>query len=93
MTRAEQRALEAYPVEMVTPSGFPDVEAYDCNALYRARYIEAYHQAEKDNELTWDDIESIIHIYEVAKDTVGDYDKELYSEVLRRFKEYKEKRQ
>lgn len=56
----------------------------------KVAYLQGYEQAEKDLALTWKDVENIVHIYEIAKDVVGDFDKELYEEVLTRFKKYKE---
>lgn len=52
-------------------------------------YNAGYKQAEKDLALTWKDIESIIHIYESSKDIIGDYDVELYEEILKRYLEEK----
>ena len=54
MTKAEQRALEAYPDEC-----FVSVEYA---SMARSFYVEGYEQAEKDLELTWADIE---HIYSI----------------------------
>ena len=57
-------------------------------------YIEGHHQAEKDLELTWEDIERIDDISirldgtEEAKEMSH---KEFYQEVLKRFKERKGK--
>lgn len=53
MTRAEQRALEAYPVQM-TPLNYQDlIEEYgkteiDVNTYPRRLFLEGYEQAEKD---------------------------------------------
>lgn len=79
MDKAEERALECYP--SLTNS-------FDRSK--RLVYRNGYHQAEKDLALTWKDVETIVHIYEIAKDVVGDYDIELYEEVLTRFKQLKE---
>ena len=64
------------------------------NCIACSNYIEGYHQAEKDNELTFDDIKMII---EIADKLVSDNIDELidngeewyYKEVLKRFKEKK----
>ena len=74
---------------------FPD------QCIISGRYIDGYRQAEKDNELTWEDIATIldmendilhecnsqsqllIEAYPVGKD--------YYQEILKRFKERKEK--
>lgn len=57
-------------------------------------YNDGYHQAEKDLELTWEDIELIVNI---DKDTDNEEsiigvrsNEEHYQEVLKRFKERKE---
>lgn len=48
--RAEERALEAYPVKMryVGIDSVKDGHRIDVNESMRERYIKAYHQAEKD---------------------------------------------
>lgn len=55
-------------------------------------YYEGYHQAEKDLELTWEDIETI---QEMANKYCKYHSCEprffVYSEILKRFKERKEK--
>lgn len=49
--KAEQRALEAYPVKMVDgPIGYEE-SVFDFNALCRHIFQEGYEQAEKD--LSW----------------------------------------
>lgn len=84
MNRAEERALEAYPYAEVC----------------RQKYLEGYHQAEKDNELTWEDIPEIIRISEQLKTSWWFRDNEqtkqigtqvFWEEVLKRFKESKGK--
>ena len=52
-------------------------------------YIEGYHKAEKDLELTWEDIRDILDLYDEV--TSMDYCSDIYGEVLKRFKEKKEK--
>lgn len=84
MTKAEERALEAYPDYPTMDGGYVN------QRKPRKVFIQGYEQAEKDLALTWEDVENIVHIYEIAKDIVGDYDKELYEEVLTRFKQFKE---
>lgn len=47
--RAEERALEAYPVKMVSgPIGFEELLKFDFNSLFRCIFTEGYEQAEKD---------------------------------------------
>ena len=48
MTKAEERALEAYPVKMINgPIGYEE-SVFDFNALCRYIFQEGYEQAEKD---------------------------------------------
>lgn len=79
--KAKQRALEKYPVL--------STELGDLNCLPRIGYIEGYHQAEKDFELTWEDMFDIFHLVNVVLDDYADGKtrKEVGKEVLRRFKE------
>lgn len=86
MSKAEERVLEVYPIE--------SHEMYD--DLYRQRnaYVKGYHQAEKDNELTWKDMECIIKHYQdiMAEKSRVFVRAEDYKELLKRFnKEKKEK--
>lgn len=86
MSKAEERALEVYPIE--------SHEMYD--DLYRQRnaYVKGYYQAEKDNELTWEDVSKIISIDQQVCGAMGisDYThnhQQAMEEVLRRFKDLK----
>lgn len=57
-------------------------------------YIEGYHQAEKENELTWEDIREIYCITLNLREHLGAsvFGEPLYQEVLKRYnKERKEK--
>ena len=87
MSRAEERALEAYPIVMSQHSD--NCKEYDSNESDRLTFIEGYHQAEKDLELTWedcakiDDIAMSLYDLEEVRDMPN---KEFYTEVLRRFK-------
>lgn len=76
--KAEERALEAYPIE--------SHEMYD--DLYRQRnaYVKGYHQAEKDLELTWGDMKLIWNITDEMDNMP---EEEFYQEVLKRFKKLK----
>lgn len=83
MSRAEDRAKERYWLE---PNNIETQEKY-------AVYVEGYRQAEKDLELTWEDIQLIVNIdmdtnNEEALTRVRE-NKEHYEEVLRRFLETK----
>jgi hypothetical protein len=84
MCKAEEIALSKYPKDK---KGV----LYD---LARNSIIEGYKQAEKDNELTWEDINSIKLIIEQVECDYEEQDKKLYTkyfyeEVLKQFKERK----
>ena len=81
MSKAEERALEKYPYAKVC----------------REKYIEGYHQAEKDLALTWMDMMLIhkcikdamnFHLYKMLEGEDGQ--KVVYEEVLNRFNKQKE---
>ena len=87
MSKAEERANEKYPTWR---NGIGD--EFNTNSAYYG-FIEGYHQAEKYLELTWEDINRIEII---IKDVYRDYPhgievKQFGIEVLKRFKERKEK--
>lgn len=54
---------------------------------YQEGYEDGYHQAEKELELSWEDIRDIFNIYEEVIDM--DFCEDIYGEVLKRFKETK----
>jgi hypothetical protein len=86
MSKAEERALEAYPKETRDISGF--VIDIGHPQYMRDLYIEGYSQAEKDNELNWEDLKMIDEISDqvYAECDVDAFDeKEYYQEVLKRF--------
>ena len=72
MSKAEERALEKYPYAVVC----------------REKYLEGYHQAEKDLELTWEDVRDILNLYEEVIEM--DFCEDIYGEVLKRFKNMKD---
>lgn len=92
MSKAEKRALEAYPIE--------SHEMYD--DLYRQRnaYVKGYQQAEKDLELTWEDARKIFALCadilynerNIHYPINPEDQEEFYQEVLKRFKEERSKR-
>jgi hypothetical protein len=90
MSKAEERALEAYPKdieEFVDVNGLKSV--VDNNSWQRTIFLNGYHQAEKDLELTWRDIERIDDIsirLDGTEETKEMSNKEFYQEVLKRFK-------
>ena len=99
MSKAEQRALEAYPpkyVEQERHSKRMQSEKVDTHQPMRAIYIKGYHQAEKDLELTWEDLALIRLAFDATEDNINHgclkispMTKEYYEEVLKRFKERK----
>ena len=96
MTRASKRALERYPV-IKRPSWSRSCGWSDQNERKRKIYREAYQQAEKDLALTIEDIE-LLHtfLYAVKNNKQGVFtftrlSNEQYEEVLRRFREMKNK--
>jgi len=86
MSKAEEKALEAYP----STSHYWNAEP-DRNAEAREFYKQGYRQAEKDLELTWEDIKHIYLLVISVSDIQGwmGTDKSIYQEVLKRFKESK----
>ena len=62
-------------------------------------FIDGYEQAEKDLELTWEDIKLVHNItYEESRNVSLNKggvtsEKEFYKEVLKRFKEFKERKE
>ena len=87
MSRAENRALEAFPIKIDGDSR----GSYDLNVVKRIIYQQGYDQAEKDLELSWNDVALILNVAEEfnRKNTVPISDEEYFKEVLKRFKDYK----
>lgn len=90
MSKAEQRAYEAYPVS------FYEGTTVDVNEIPRYVFIDGYHQAEKDNELTWEDMRELHIIFakidvdiELCKTDIKAETLGYYEEVLKRFKNLK----
>jgi hypothetical protein len=80
MTKAEKKALEKYPANKTV---------FDKYEKQRYAFICGYIQAEKDLELTWEDINDIIRIYEDVLETkLGE---DIYIETLNRFNKLKGK--
>lgn len=61
LTRAEQRALEAYPVHKIGDQT-SDYGEWDINRIERRSFQEGYERAEKDRALTVEDIKTILDI-------------------------------
>lgn len=101
MTKAEQRALEAYPVKM-TPLVYQDLidqfggkTEIDVNTYPRCLFQQGYEKAEKDIALTWGDVQ-LLDFYamecqvEESKGRKFNSSQEFFEEVLRRFNKAKE---
>ena len=84
MSKANERAKERYWLEPCN---------IDTQNKYHA-YIEGYHQAEKDLELTWKDLATIEKLGDnfVKQNHTPMSDEEFFKEVLKRFKDFKEKK-
>lgn len=91
MSKAEEKALNVYPIKIA------EREGYDENLRERKGFVKGYHQAEKDLELTWEDM---MLIHKCIKDAMNKYlyafqtmegQQKVYEDVLRRFKEKKGK--
>lgn len=97
MTRAEEKALEIFPVKKVPFYGLAcnACSERDANLDKRALFCMGYEQAEKDLVLTISDLE-LLHtfLYAVKNNKQGCFtftrlSDEQYEEVLRRFNEAK----
>ena len=93
MSKAEDRALEAYPIVISQHSD--NCKEYDSNESDRLTFIEGYHQAEKDLELTWEDIREIYCTTLNLREHLGAsvFGEPLYQEVLKQFKDFRERKQ
>jgi hypothetical protein len=76
--RAEQKALEAYPVLFSERDGYPSPMPDRRNA-----FVKGYEQAEKDLALTWEDIRAIDELLTLVYDP--DNEKDYYTRVLEEF--------
>jgi len=87
MSKAKERAQAVYPAWR---NGIGD--EFNSNSAYYG-FIEGYHQAEKDLELTWEDIADILDVTDVIAndDSMEERlktmsEEEYCQEVLKRFK-------
>lgn len=86
MSKAEDRALEKYPAYK---------SVFDKYEKQRYAFICGYIQAEKDLELTWEDIREIYCITLNLREHLGAsvFGEPLYQEVLKLYKDYKERKE
>ena len=82
MSKAEEFAIKKYPVSIEDIHG----HKVDVNLWQRKACVDGYRQAEKDNELTWEDISIIREILCGIVNYPLMTDKEVCTEVLNRFK-------
>jgi hypothetical protein len=94
MNKAEERALEAYPKDIEKYVGVNGVKSVvDNNSWQRAIFLKGYHQAEKDLELSWEDVRELCKLSVLVEVDLGRLvsDERHYIEVLKRFKSYGKK--
>ena len=90
MSKAEEAAYKAYPEdieEFVDVNGVRSV--VDNNSWQRTIFLKGYRQAEKDAELTWEDINTIIGLYNDLDDKILCNPKRGCKDILKQFKEKK----
>lgn len=97
MSKVIEAAYKAYPKMSrisephgVIPADNKSHYLGDANKEKREGFIKGYQQAEKDLELTWENIEAIDQIFtDVFKDGFDVITNNYYQEVLKRFKAQK----
>lgn len=96
MSKVEDLAKELYPDWEMTGVSTVDGQEESMVRIQRVAYIKGYHQAEKDLDLTWEDMMLIHkcikdamnhHLYKMMEGMEGQ--KIVYQEVLKRFKNLK----
>ena len=105
MSKAEERALEKYPLmadddkEGLEALKYIGIEC-ECASVFneaqeakQAYFIEGYHQAEKDLELGWEERYSILYFEREVLREFGNEEhsnEEVCKEVLKRFKKQRD---
>ena len=95
MSKAEDLAKELFPLLETDKLGNNPYITYNTKQLVkREGYVEGYHQAEKDLELTVKDIKKIYHLVNEVSDDLGVRAMyvNIYQEALKRFKDFKERK-
>lgn len=73
MSKAEERALEAYPPKLVTYGDLFGEETLDENGPKRTAFIKGYQQAEKDLKSTVKEADLHKEIIHVVDEKTGDF--------------------
>lgn len=93
MSKAEERANERYNITR----GDDTEETSGIDMQRASNFIDGYHQAEEDLELTWEDMMAIDDFLDELLPPRRDSDelvlKGYYQEVLKRFKDFKERKE
>ena len=96
MNKVEEKALDA--LDMYAPEGINEqVGLVYTKSAMLGMFKDGYHQAEKDNELTWEDVHAIAIIEDklihelCLSDQTLPQTQEFYIEVLKRFNKQKGK--
>lgn len=89
MSKAEERAKERYSIVR----GDDTQETSGIDMQRASDFIEGYRQAQKDNELTWEDMREICTLSVLVEIDLGRLvsDERHYTEVLNRFNKQKGK--
>ena len=95
MSRAEKAALKAYPPKRKEVSMTGAIYTVVGGDFERRIFQEGYEAAEKDLALTWGDVQLLDHfVLELVREEKEGKDwgdgKGFYTEVLTRFKQFKE---
>ena len=87
MSRAKEEALKAYPPQSIA-ANYDTIDRRDA-------FEYGYLKAEKDLELTWEDIREIYCITLNLREHLGAsvFGEPLYQEVLKRFRDFKERKE
>ena len=89
MSKVKDLAKELYPDWEMTGIPYIDGQEESMVRIQRAAYIKGYHQAEKDLELTLEDVRRICLIARDVHQFMGFWSDTVYEEVLKRFKAQK----
>jgi hypothetical protein len=99
MSKAKDLALEKYPKKIEWVGNQWDGAPFDVNSEKRFYYRQGYEEAEKDLELTIEDIERLhTFLYAIKHNKQGVFtftrlSDEQYQKILKRYKDYKERKE